>query len=241
MEREKTMAIPKIIHYVWVGGKEKPKNIQLCMKTWKKHLGAYKIMEWNESNFDIQSNRFVRQAYEQKKWAYVSDYIRAYAVYHYGGIYLDTDVIVMDDLSSFLENKAFVGFENPQYPFTAVFGAEKGHPFVKDMLDYYDDIDFEFDAKDQMAKVNTKTVSDILVEKYHCKVNNRQQLLDTGIMVYPDDVLCNPSEKSSTIHIFTGTWMEGKSELKRKLATFLKVHIRGPKSLKLYQLVQKAF
>ena len=153
------MSIPKIIHYVWVGGKEKPKTIKRCMKTWKKHLGDYQIIEWNEQNFDISSNRFVKQAYEQKKWAYVSDYIRAYALYHYGGIYLDTDVIVMDDLTSLLNDRAFVGFETPQYPFTAAFGAEKGHPFLKDILSYYDDIDFSYNKKDEMAAVNTKIVS----------------------------------------------------------------------------------
>ncbi len=73
----------------------------------------------------------------KKKWAYVSDYIRAYVIYHEGGIYLDTDVLVLDNLDQFLDNRAFVGFENPQYPFTAAFGAEPKHPFVKDMLDFF--------------------------------------------------------------------------------------------------------
>ena len=132
------MSIPKKIHYVWVGGQPKSKDIQACMKTWRKHLGDYEIIEWNEKNFDIDSSLFVRQAYEQKRWAYVSDYIRAYAVYHYGGIYLDTDVLVLDDLTRFLDHRAFVGFENSKYPFTAAFGAEPGHPLVKDMLDFYE-------------------------------------------------------------------------------------------------------
>ena len=100
------MTIPKIIHYVWVGGNPKSKDIQRCMKTWKKHLKDYEIIEWNENNFDINSNKFVKQAYEAKKWAYVSDYIRAYAIYNYGGIYLDTDVIVLDNLEELLENRA---------------------------------------------------------------------------------------------------------------------------------------
>lgn len=235
------MAIPKIIHYVWVGGQAKPKNIRLCMKTWAKHLQDYQIIEWNETNFDIHSNQFVQQAYEQKKWAYVSDYIRAYAIYHYGGIYLDTDVVVLDDLKQFLDNKAFVGFENPQYPFTAVFGAEKKHPFVEDMLHYYDHIDFEYDHSNEMAKVNTKSVSDILIQKYGCQVNNQEQFLQTGIHVYPDDILCNPSLQSSTVHIFTGTWMEQKSEWKKKLVTFLKVRISNRLSLRFYLFMKKFF
>ena len=131
--------IPKIIHYIWVGGKEKPVDIKRCMATWKKHLEGYKVIEWNESNFDIEQHPFVKAAYEAKKWAYVSDYIRAYAIYNYGGIYLDTDILLLDNFDDFLNHRAFVGFENPNYPFTAAFGAEKGHPLVKDMLDYYDE------------------------------------------------------------------------------------------------------
>ena len=122
------MAIPKKIHYVWMGGKEKPKAIKKCMKTWKKYLKDYEIIEWNEHNFDINSHPFVKKAYENKKWAFVSDYVRAYAIYNYGGIYLDTDVFVIDNIDQLLDNKAFVGYEHPDYPFTAVFGAEKGHP-----------------------------------------------------------------------------------------------------------------
>ena len=204
------MAIPKIIHYVWVGNNEKPKDIKRCMKTWKKHLKDYEIIEWNENNFDINSNKFVKEAYEAQKWAYVSDYIRAYAIYNHGGIYLDTDVLVVDNLDSLLDNRAFVGYENPEYPFTAVFGAEKKHPFIKDMLDYYDNKFFEFDKNNQYDKVNTKTVSDILIEDYDCKIGNQEQMLREGIKVYRDDVLCNPSVNSKTIHIFTGTWLEGK-------------------------------
>lgn len=228
------MAIPKIIHYVWVGNNEKPKDIKMCMKTWKKHLKDYEIIEWNEKNFDINSNKFVKEAYEAKKWAYVSDYIRAYAIYNYGGIYLDTDVLVVESLDSLLDNKAFVGYENPQYPFTAVFGAEKNHPFIKDMLDYYDNKSFEFDKNNQYDKVNTKTVSDILIEDYDCKIGNQEQMLREGIKVYKDDVLCNPSVNSKTIHIFTGTWLEGNSSLIRNINKFIKLRLTNKSRLKLY-------
>lgn len=228
------MAIPKKIHYVWVGGGEKSADIKRCMRTWKKHLSDYEIIEWNEKNFDINANSFARQAYEKKKWAYVSDYIRASVIYEYGGIYLDTDVLILDDLTKFLENRAFVGFENESYPFTAVFGAEKGHPFVHDMLRYYDDATFSFDKNDQMASVNTKSVSDILVENYGCKVNNRYQLLREDIAVYPDNILCNPSAESSSIHVFTGTWMEGKKDLKTKLAKAMRIHLTSKARAGLY-------
>lgn len=202
--------IPKIIHYIWVGGKEKPADIKRCMATWKKHLEGYKVIEWNESNFDIEQHPFVKAAYEAKKWAYVSDYIRAYAIYNYGGIYLDTDILLLDNFDDFLNHRAFVGFENPNYPFTAAFGAEKGHPLVKDMLDYYDELDtYHFDFKNN----NTISVSDILINKYGCKVGNMYQVLKEGIAVYPDTILCNPSEKSVSIHVFTGTWLDEKKAI----------------------------
>ncbi|MCT6853874.1 MAG: glycosyl transferase [Lactobacillus panisapium] len=226
--------IPKIIHYVWVGGNPKPKNIQRCMKTWQKHLQDYQIIEWNEDNFDIHENKYVEQAYKAKKWAFVSDYIRAKAVYEMGGIYLDTDVLVLDNLESLLNNRAFVGFENPANPFTAVFGAEKHHPLLKDMLAYYHDRNFSFDHNDQLAGVNTVSVSDILKTKYQAQPNNKEQVLSSGIHVYPDGILCNPSPKSKTIHVFTGTWMEGAKPLKRKLVTALKVRIKTQKEAALY-------
>ena len=229
--------IPKIIHYVWVGGNPKPKNIQRCMKTWTKHLQDYQIIEWNEDNFDIHENKYVEQAYQAKKWAFVSDYIRAKAVYEMGGIYMDTDVLVLANLHDLLGNRAFVGFENKENPFTAVFGAEKGHPLIKDMLSYYDDRDFTFDKQDQLAGVNTVSVSDILKNKYGAQPNNKEQQLQTGIHVYPDGVLCNPSAQSKTIHVFTGTWMEGAKPLKRKIVTALKVRIKTKKEAALYAKV----
>lgn len=202
------------------------------MKTWGKHLEGYEVIEWNENNFDIDSHPFVKAAYKAKKWAYVSDYIRAYVIYKYGGIYLDTDILVLDNFDRFLNNRAFVGFENPQYPFTAVFGAEPGHPLVKDMIEYYDRLDeYKFDFE----KNNTISVSELLIKKYHCKVGNKFQILDEDIAVYPDTVLCNPSENSISIHVFTGTWLEGKKALARKINVFLKIHVTNKKRAKLFR------
>ncbi len=226
--------IPKIIHYVWVGNNPKPKDIKKCMKTWKKHLKDYEIIEWNESNFDINSHPFVKKAYEAKKWAYVSDYIRMYAIYNYGGIYLDTDVLVLDNFDKFLDNKVFVGFERENYPFTAVFGAEKKNKFIKKLLDYYDNLDaYNFDFENN----NTISVSNILINEYGCSKENKEQLLKDGIKVYKDDVLCNPSKNSTAVHIFTGTWLEGVKPLKRKIVTALKTNIKTKKQAEIYRKI----
>ncbi|MBO4815549.1 MAG: glycosyl transferase [Clostridia bacterium] len=212
-----------------MGGKEKPKKIKKCMKTWKKRLKDYEFIEWNEENFDINSNEFVKKMYDKKKWAFVSDYVRAYAIYNYGGIYLDTDVFVIDKLDSLLDNKAFVGFEAPEFPFTAVFGAEKGHPLIKDILEYYDDIKLEGNFEDN----NTISVSNLLIDKYGCKTGNFEQTLETGIKVYKDDVLCNPSQNSLTVHVFLGSWLNNTS-LKYKWHEFLRMQLNSKLKIKLY-------
>jgi len=223
------MAIPKIIHYVWMGGNEKPPKIKKCIKTWKKHLKDYEFIEWNEQNFDINSNPFVKEMYSKKKWAFVSDYVRAYAIYNYGGIYLDTDVFVIDSLDSLLNDRAFVGFEAPEYPFTAVFGAEKGHPLIKDILDYYNDIKLEGKFEDN----NTISVSNLLIDKYECKPGNFEQILKEGIKVYKDDVLCNPSLNSLTVHVFLGSWLNNSS-LKYKWHEFLRMRLNSKFNIKIY-------
>lgn len=224
--------IPKKIHFIWVGGKEFPKDIKKCMKTWKKHLKGYEIKLWNETNFDIHSHPFIEAAYEAKKWAYVSDYIRSYVIYHEGGIYLDTDVLLLDNFDSFLGHRAFVGFERKDYPFTAVFGAEKGHPLVKDMLDYYDKLkEYSFEFNDN----NTISVSDILVEKYGCEKNNQYQILKEDIAVYPDTILCNPSKDSVSIHVFNGSWLKDEKTFKRKIGEWLKIRLTTKKRAAWYR------
>ena len=226
------MLIPKTIHFIWFGGKEKPSKIKKCMKTWKR-LKGYKFIEWNESNFDINSHPFVKKAYEAKKWAFVSDYVRAYAIYKYGGIYIDTDVFIVGKMDNLLNNRAFVGFENPNYPFTAVFGAEKGHPFVKKMLDYYDGLDINFKFEDN----NTISVSNILINDYKCQLNNAEQILKDDIKVYPDGVLCNPSKDSITIHVFLGSWLDNK--LRGKFKEFIRMQLNNKFSIGLFSWYKK--
>ena len=102
--------IPKIIHYCWFGRGEMPKLIKKCIKSWKKFCPDYKIMLWNEDSFDINSTIWTKQAYEAKKYAFVADYVRLYALYNHGGIYLDTDQQLIKKIDCFTEHKAFMGF-----------------------------------------------------------------------------------------------------------------------------------
>lgn len=228
--------IPKKIHYVWVGRNPKSKIIQECIATWHKKLPNYEIIEWNEDNFDMHENLYIEQAYQAKKWAFVSDYVRAKVIFEQGGIYLDTDVRVIDSLDSLLKDRAFIGFENNDYLSAAIFGAEKGHPFMQSILDYYQGKEFKFDENDQMAGVNSLSVTDI-VKKYGLQLGNFEQELKDGLHVYPDGVLCNPSSMSKTIHLFTGTWLSGEHSWKEKLVTSIKRRISTPKQAGLYQRI----
>ena len=118
--------IPKIIHYCWFGKKDKPELVKRCIKSWENNLNDYKIIEWNEDTFDINSNKFVKQAYEAGKFAFVSDYVRVYALYNYGGIYMDTDVEVYRTFSKdILKNESFWGFEEKNFIATSTIGAKK--------------------------------------------------------------------------------------------------------------------
>lgn len=198
--------IPKIIHYCWFGGNEKSEFILRCMESWKFYLPDYEIVEWNETNFNIELNIFTKEAYSKKKWAFVSDYVRAYALYNCGGIYLDTDVEIRKSLNSFLMHDAFSGFETTGFPFTAVWGARKNHNWCQKILKYYDNQTVFSDV------TNTKIVSDFLIDNYKIDpLKNELQNLGDGICIYPSNYFCMNIEKNYAIHHFQGSWLEDNS------------------------------
>ena len=135
--------IPKKIHYVWIGG-AKGNLENICINIWKEKLPGYEIIEWNEKNFDIEKEikgkKFLEECYKQKLWAFIADYIRLKVLYEQGGLYMDTDIQVLKDLTPLMdENKLFFGYESEEYVNGAIIGAEPHHPFIKDMLDFYDE------------------------------------------------------------------------------------------------------
>lgn len=165
------------------------------MTSWKKYLPDYKFIEWNESNFPIDYNKFVKEAYEQKKYAFVSDVVRLWALYNYGGIYLDVDVEVFKPLDEFLNEPAFTGFENIGFPVCATMGAEKGNPLIKELLDYYNDKEFT-------TKTNTVIISEIL-EKHGIDRDKNEIQRTNEITVYPKEYFVGGLY---TKHWFNGSW-----------------------------------
>ena len=130
--------IPKIIHLCWLSGDAYPAKIAKCIASWKKFLPDYEIMLWDTNRFDLSSSQWVREAFEHKKYAFAADYIRFYALYHYGGVYLDSDVEVLRSFNDLLDLPYFVGAEKAQTPEAAIMGAEKECDWIKQCLDYYD-------------------------------------------------------------------------------------------------------
>lgn len=194
--------IPKIIHYCWFGNNPKTKLIEYCLNSWRKYLPDYQIIEWNESNFDINMNSFVKKAASDEKWAFVSDYVRAYALYNIGGIYLDTDVEIKKSLDEFLSHGAFSGFEYKGYPFTALWGSEKNHIWPEEVLKYY------LDKNEWRNTTNTIIVSQLLVDKFNVDANDdSKQHLDYNIVIYPSTHFCLDLNINYATHHFNGSWL----------------------------------
>lgn len=153
--------IPKIIHLCWLSGDPYPPKIEKCLQSWKKYLSDYEVILWDTKRFDLNNSVWVRQAFEKKKYAFAADYIRFYALYHFGGVYLDSDVEVLKSFDDLLELPYFVGAEKAQTPEAAIMGAEKGCDWIKKCLDYYNDRPFI--NKD--GSFNIQTVPDIMIRQ----------------------------------------------------------------------------
>ena len=149
------MAIPKKIHYCWFGGNPLPDEAKKCIRSWKRHCPDYEIIQWDEGNFDVNCNAYCRQAYENKKWAFVTDYARLWILYHYGGVYFDTDVKVIKSFDKFLKHPCFVGIEKSKLYVnvnTGVgMGAEQGNEVVKALLNSYENIPFIVNGKQDIT------------------------------------------------------------------------------------------
>ena len=196
--------IPKIIHYCWFGSNEKSEKIKKCIESWKKYLPDYEIKEWNENNFDLNICNYVKDAYAAKKWAHVSDYTRAFALYHEGGIYLDTDVEIKRSLDEFLTHGAFSGFEMKGFCFTALWGASKNHHWPKKVLEYYEKKEFSLET-------NTVSITKILEEEYKINKNiDELQNYNQDIYIYPSNYFCLDIPNYA-VHHFEGSWLN-KSE-----------------------------
>ena len=221
--------IPKIIHYCWFGRGIKPKMAQKCIESWKKWCPDYKIMEWNEDNFDINSNRYVREAYEARKFAFVTDYVRLWAMTKYGGIYMDTDVEVIRSLDFILKHEAASGFESATQIQTGLMACREGFPLFEEFLRFYDNASFLNENGTLNLTTNVVILTNICLE--HGFIPNGKYQVIEGFVIYPPNVFC-PDHKRLTdavymadtaaIHYFAGSW-KSASMRKRENSLWWKV------------------
>lgn len=219
--------IPKKIHYVWMGKGTKNELISKCIESWKFFLPDYEIIEWNEDNFDINSNKFIKEAYENKKWAFVSDYIRLKVLYEHGGIYFDTDVEVIRSFDELLNVKSFIGFEDSIHLGTSVIAAEKKHRWIGELINYYSDQSIFNKSGNIKLTPNVVHITSKTVEIYKLKLNNTSQNFNDELVVYNSSYfspgLYSESKKSKmkkikkqtySIHHYDGSWLSKKDEFK---------------------------
>lgn len=218
----------KIIHYCWFGGKPLPKLAKKCLKSWKKYFPDYKIMLWNESNFDVNITEFSKEAYKNNNWAFVSDVARIYALKEYGGIYFDTDMIVQKNVEEIISNcEAFAGWESEFAVAVGAFGAKKNHPLINKIWKFY--LENEYSNENMSALAIPVLLTNILKLEYSLKSDHMHtQILDDKIKIFARDyfypISCDDTpnmftDRTCMVHYYVGSWIDKSTKLRIKFQT----------------------
>ena len=244
--------IPKIIHYCWFGGNPLPEEAKKCIDSWKKFLPEYEIKEWNESNFDVESIPYTKEAYEAKKWAFVSDYVRFWVLYNYGGLYFDTDVEVIKPIDDIISRGNFMGYECPgevgAVPQDVApglgLGVNPGLGLLKNILEEYEKSHFIIDGVIQTKKTVVNYTTDEFNKTGKSKFCDGVDY-SCGVYIYYPEYFCpldhhtgkmTITENTRTIHHYTATWKTSSQKKKTALIRFL-----GPKLTKILVTVKHLF
>ncbi len=237
--------IPKVIHYCWFGRNPLPEDAKRNIASWKKYCPDYEIREWNESNFDVNGNTYCREAYEAKKWAFVSDYARLKILYDYGGIYMDTDVEVCRSLDDLLKYNAFSGFESGNRIPTGTLGSTQGAGWIGDLLSYYKDKHFKKADGSLDLTTNVVTITRMTKEKYNIRLDDSFQILGDNMVLLPFEYLTakdlmdgkiKKTKNTYTIHHYSGSWLSPSQRFKQQVKVIL-VKIGGRNAVSLIKKV----
>jgi hypothetical protein len=219
--------IPKIIHYCWLSGDPYSDKIAKCLESWGKYLPDYKIIKWDSKSFDMDRIQWTKEAFNEKKYAYVTDYLRFYILYNCGGIYLDADVEVLKSFNDLLINESFIGFEYTSVPEAAVIGAVKGCLWIKRCMDFYNTLSFyNKNGKQRMMAVPIYMRA-IMERHYKMKIrdNGKIQKID-GMILYPYNYfspknyntnVIDIDENTYCIHHFNNSWLKVPRQKYKKL------------------------
>ena len=208
------MSIPKVIYYCWFGRGKMPALYKKCIASWRKYCPDYKIICISEDNFDIDQNRYAKEAYDAGKWAFVSDYARLKVLYDNGGIYLDTDVEIIKPFDSLIEETGYMGFDDDGVVSTGLgFACEKGNELVGALLRDYDDISFILpDGSYDITPCPERNTR--VMQKLGLDINNKNQIF-MGMHMFPEDYFCPMkyytgkkiiTDNTYSIHHFSASW-----------------------------------
>lgn len=234
--------IPKTIHYCWFGKNPKSEIVLKCIESWKRFFPDYKIIEWNEDNFDLTICEYVKEAYSLEKWAFVSDFARFWVLYQYGGIYFDTDVEVVKSFSEIINVGGFLGREyhkDNTYPVNPGLGmaAEKGCSLLQELLDYYSMLHFSNADSSKNLKTIVDYTSEIL--KNHGLTMDKDKFQQVaGIQIYPSEYFSpqnmytgevKQTDRTRSIHYYAGSWdtitVQEGLKIKREAVARYGVHL----------------
>lgn len=214
--------IPKIIHLCWLSGDEYPDSIKKCLDSWKKFLPDYEIWLWDTKRFDINSTLWTKQAFKKKKYAFAADYIRLYALYNYGGIYLDSDVVVYKSFNDLLDLPYFLGEDNVHCFEAAVIGCEAKMPWIKDILDRYEGLEFINSDGSLNVRGLPLVFHDRLSVKYKFKLikgHSNYKYEEGLINIFPYDYFNSRDyigsvqyKHSYCSHNYLGSWMKKRKK-----------------------------
>jgi len=226
------MAIPKILHYCWFGGNPLTKETLSYMESWKKNCPDFEIKVWDETNFDIHCCKFVEEAYASQKWAFVADYARFYAMFHDGGVYVETDTEIIRPIDELLKYDAFFGF-GIRTMTLPLCGTNNNNKVAELMLNYYNNKKSFFkDGEMDLTTVN-QILFDVLKNNFNLIPNNEFQILDDNIAIYPKEYffstdwktgIINNNKELFVIHHADASWLSESSRRNLRLSRrFIKI------------------
>jgi len=236
----------KKIHYIWLGGNPKSRLMKKCIKSWHKYMPDWEIVEWNESNLNIDINTYCRQAYDAKKYAFASDVLRFDILYREGGLYFDIDVKMLKSFEPLVkDHEAFCGFENKDRlgPGLVLYAKNPGNPIFKDVFELYNNLSFINDD----GSYNLKVVGDYfydVVSKYGIALDNNLQKTDY-MTVFPSEYFCptdgirsidNYSSNTYSVHLYAGTWVNKKKRSEDGIRKFFYT-VLTPKGVKILKKI----
>ena len=216
--------IPKIIHYCWYGRGEFSPLVEACIASWKKYCPNYEFKRWDESNSPMETP-WIRDAYKHKKYAFVADYMRFYALYNEGGIYLDTDMLLIKSLDEFLKDAIFIGREDAYNASMGIIGAEKQNPFCEMCLNYYNSTKFNLVSPPIVTRFITPLLFQYgFVEEDITQTLSNELVIYKSVYFYPihysqtfdmKDVLSYVKHETCGIHLWNKSWADEFSYLEK--------------------------